>query len=78
VGLGFELKGFEPHLQPIFALVYFGEGISQTICLSWLPTTVLPISASHIARMTGMSHQHPAPTFFFQYWGLNQGLAHAM
>jgi hypothetical protein len=32
----------------------------QTICPSWLQTTILLISASLVARITGMSHQCPA------------------
>jgi hypothetical protein len=28
-----------------------------TICLGWLQTIIFPISASQVARITGMSHQ---------------------
>jgi hypothetical protein len=42
-----------------FCSGYFGDGVSQTTFLSWPLTTVLPISASQIARITGVSHQHP-------------------
>jgi hypothetical protein len=34
-------------------------GISLTNCWGWLWTTILPISASQVARITGISHQHP-------------------
>jgi hypothetical protein len=41
-----------------FALVSFWEmRVSQTICLGWPWTAILPISASQIARITGVSHQ---------------------
>jgi hypothetical protein len=31
-----------------------------TVCPRWLWTTILLISASWVARITGMSHWHPA------------------
>jgi hypothetical protein len=40
---------------------YFQDGISQAICpLKWLWTLSLLISASQVARIIGVSHQHPA------------------
>jgi hypothetical protein len=36
---------------------YFGDRVSQTIFPSWLPTAILLISASFIARITDVSHQ---------------------
>jgi hypothetical protein len=41
-------------------LGYFGDGFSQTICPGWPGTSILPISSSQVARITGMSHQHLA------------------
>jgi hypothetical protein len=38
-------------------------GVLQTICLGWPWPTVLQISASQVARMTGVSHWHPAPSY---------------
>jgi hypothetical protein len=35
-------------------------GVSRTICPGWLQTSVLPISASQVARITGVSQQSPA------------------
>jgi hypothetical protein len=35
---------------------YFWDRLSQTICMGWLWTTVLLISASWVARVTGVSH----------------------
>jgi hypothetical protein len=36
-----------------FALVIFGDGVLQTICLGWPWTAILPILASQVARITG-------------------------
>jgi hypothetical protein len=66
LGLEFELRAL--HLQsrrsntwalsPVhFALVIFKDGVLQTICPGWPRTTILWISASQVARTTGMSHQ---------------------
>jgi hypothetical protein len=50
----------ELHLQSILPWLLFEDGISQTICLGWSQTATLPISASHVARVIGMSLQHLA------------------
>jgi hypothetical protein len=34
-------------------------GVLWTICPGWLGTTILPISASWVGKITGMSHLHP-------------------
>jgi hypothetical protein len=39
---------------------FFGDRVFQTICPGWLRTSVLWISASWIARITGVSHQRLA------------------
>jgi hypothetical protein len=44
----------------LFCLFFFWDQICQTICSGWLWTTILLISASCVARLTGMSHQCPA------------------
>jgi hypothetical protein len=49
----------KPHLHPFWSS-YFGSGVSQTICLGWPGTVILPISASQITRITGMSHLAPS------------------
>jgi hypothetical protein len=36
---------------------YFEDIVSQTICLGWPWTVVLPISASQVAKMTDMNHR---------------------
>jgi hypothetical protein len=35
-------------------------GVLQTICLGWPWTKILLISASQVAKITGMSHWHQA------------------
>jgi hypothetical protein len=68
VGLGFEFRvcackagalPLEAHFRFI-VLWYFGDGVLQTICLNWPETAILLVSASKVARITGMIHQQPA------------------
>jgi hypothetical protein len=35
--------------------------VSQTTCLGWLQTAILLISASWVARITGVNHRSRAP-----------------
>jgi hypothetical protein len=42
---------------------YFGDRVSRTICLRWPQTSILPISASQVARVTGVRHRYPAQLF---------------
>jgi hypothetical protein len=58
-----------PCLLSIFALVIFEDGVLRTSCLGWLWTLILPISASQVARITGVSHWHPADFFYFLIFG---------
>jgi hypothetical protein len=48
------------HLEPLHWLFsekgFFWDRVSWTICLGWLQTVILLISASWLARITGMSH----------------------
>jgi hypothetical protein len=46
----------EPCLQPIFLCYCRDGGVSQTVCPGWPGTTTLPISASQVARITGLSN----------------------
>jgi hypothetical protein len=64
-GFRFELKSFLLAKQILYHLGntsgpfcsgYFGDGVSQTICLSWPPTMSLPVSDSHVVRIIDMSH----------------------
>jgi hypothetical protein len=46
------------HISSPFCSAYFGDRVSQTICLGWPWTMILPmILASQIARVIDMSHQ---------------------
>jgi hypothetical protein len=65
LGLGFELRPLclqsrhslasaTPAVH--FALVIFRRWGLRTICLGWPQTLILPISASQVARIIGMSH----------------------
>jgi hypothetical protein len=68
VGLGFELRLHAQvlyvfsHTASPFCFCYFGDGVSRTIFPSWSQTLILLISASQVAKIKGMSHQH---LFFF-------------
>jgi hypothetical protein len=55
----------EPLHQPFLWWFFFWDRVSCTICPGWLWTTVLLISASWVARITGMSHRHPRPFSVF-------------
>jgi hypothetical protein len=46
----------EPCLQSILLWLFFGDGVMRTICPNWPQTSILPISASQEAKITGMSH----------------------
>jgi hypothetical protein len=59
------------HFEPLH-LTYFCERFFEirshvTICPSWLRTTILLISVSRVARITGLKHQHLAPCSFYFY-----------
>jgi hypothetical protein len=43
---------------------FFQDRVSWTICPRWPPTSILLISASWVARITGESHWHPASKSF--------------
>jgi hypothetical protein len=44
----------------LFFVKFFSRWAHRTICLGWLWTVILLISASWVARITGVSHQHLA------------------
>jgi hypothetical protein len=56
------------HSSRPFCSSYFEDRVLWTICQGWLWTTVLPISASQVTRITDISHQHPAHSTFFFFW----------
>jgi hypothetical protein len=53
---------FESLHQPLYLWWVFQDRVSQTICLGWLRTVILLMSASWAARITGVSHCCPALT----------------
>jgi hypothetical protein len=44
------------HSASPFCAGYFRDRVSWTICLGWLRTMILLISAFWVARITGLSH----------------------
>jgi hypothetical protein len=59
----------EPHLQSTL-LWLFGDGVSQTICLECPRNAILPISASQVTRIKGVSHWHTAYLYIFNFYDL--------
>jgi hypothetical protein len=53
------------HTSSPFCSGCYGDEVSRTLCLGWPRLAILLISASQVARITGMSHQHPAPLHFY-------------
>jgi hypothetical protein len=47
----------------LFLWWVFQDMVSWTICPGWLRTMILLISASWVARITGVSHWHPIETW---------------
>jgi hypothetical protein len=45
---------------------YFQDRVSQTVCPGCLWTVILLISASWVARIIGVSHQHWACSLFLR------------
>jgi hypothetical protein len=56
----------EPLHQPYFCEGFFEIGSHRTICQGWLWTAIFLISASWVAKITGVSHWRPAIFFFLQ------------
>jgi hypothetical protein len=59
-GLGFKLMAYTLSHSILLCEGFFWDRVSWTICLVWLQTMILLISATWVARITGMSHQYPA------------------
>jgi hypothetical protein len=55
------------HTSSAFCSGYFGDEVLWTICSNWLRVMILLISASKVARITGVSHQCPA-NFYLLVW----------
>jgi hypothetical protein len=57
-------SGPTPWVTPpaLFCEGFFQDRVSQTICPGWLPTEILLISASWVAKIIGVSQRHPSET----------------
>jgi hypothetical protein len=44
--------------------LFFGDEVLGTVCPGWPQTTFLLLSASQVARITGVSHLHPVSSPF--------------
>jgi hypothetical protein len=85
VGLGFEPRtsclqswhSTATATPPVHFSSYFGVGVLQTLCWGCSRTSVLPISTSQVARITGLKHwcwpRWVIFFFFWQYQSLNSG-----
>jgi hypothetical protein len=48
------------NFSPFLGWVFFKIGSCELFAQDWLQITILLISAFWVARITSMSHQHPA------------------
>jgi hypothetical protein len=55
------------HTSSPFCSGYFGDRVSQNICLVWSQVAILLISLSQVAMITGVSHWHLASFSSFIY-----------
>jgi hypothetical protein len=63
--LGFVLRAYIlSYSISTFCGGFFRDRVLRTICLGWLQTAILLISASWVTRITGVSHQHPEMVYF--------------
>jgi hypothetical protein len=52
--------------QPFFLMGFFKIGSHKLFAQGWLQTMILLISVSWVARITGVSYQHPAALVIFE------------
>jgi hypothetical protein len=52
------------HTSNPFCSCYFGNRVSQTVYQDWPWTKIILIPTSQVARITGVSHWHPASLHF--------------
>jgi hypothetical protein len=52
----------------LFCIGFSWDRVSQTIALDWFQIAILLISASWVARITGLNHRHPAYIYFLKEW----------
>jgi hypothetical protein len=48
------------HMSSSFAMIILEMESYQTVCMGYLGTSILPILASKVAKITDMSYLHPA------------------
>jgi hypothetical protein len=61
---GLELRAYTlSHSTSSFCVRYFWDRVLITICPGWLRAVIFLISASHVARIIGVSHWHLAKQF---------------
>jgi hypothetical protein len=62
VVLGFKVRAYTSShsTSPFFVMGIFEIGSCELFAQGWLPTVILQMSASWVARITGVSYQHPA------------------
>jgi hypothetical protein len=62
------------HLEPLnqasFVMDFFQDRVSWTVCLGWIWTRIILISASWVGRITGVIHQCPANICFLSFLSL--------
>jgi hypothetical protein len=57
---GLELRAYAlSHSTSPFCVRYFWDRVLRTICPGWLQTVFFLVSASRVARITGVSHWRP-------------------
>jgi hypothetical protein len=66
IKISLSVSGPTPWATPpaLFCDGFFQDRVSWTICTSWLQTSLFLISASWVARITGVSHQCSALSSF--------------
>jgi hypothetical protein len=56
------------HFTSPLCVRYFRDSLLQTVCLGWFRTVILLISASWVARITGVSPVLPTPLIRLWHW----------
>jgi hypothetical protein len=51
------------HTPILFCFGNFGDGVLWTIFPGWAWTSILPITVTQVAKITGVTHQCPAFIF---------------
>jgi hypothetical protein len=60
----------EPLHQSFFCIGIFWDKLSPAICPGWLWSVILLITASWVAMITALSHQHSSVfVFILKGWG---------